>query len=229
MPIFWSIQGDFIYRHHNEPRFNSACRREKHSTIPLKFIDVTRSTHADLDVLQEKRIDDSWNVDSSRHLSNSWKGFTKFTLLNEKPPKGFLLSGREIDKEIQTTTRPDHVWPEVGRKLVKPLRIEKNRNGQEKNQSSTMLEEWEEFTLSIQMTKSTKKFSRMRGENWKDLSAPTMPCKRQSSITKSGCKAENRIREEFQNNVQLYSGISWIHETKSRIFAVQKPWRSHCR
>ena len=56
-----------------------------------------------------------------------------------------------------------------GRKLVKPLRIEKNRNGQNKNRSLTMLKEREEFTSSIQMTKSTKKFSRMRKENWKDL------------------------------------------------------------
>ena len=45
-------------------------------TIPLKYIDVTRSTHTDLDVLQEKRIDEYWNVDSSKHLSDSLRGFT---------------------------------------------------------------------------------------------------------------------------------------------------------
>ena len=46
--------------------------------------------------------------------------------------------------------------------LVKPLRIEKNRDGQKRNQSSTMLEDCREFTLSILMTKNTKKFSKMR-------------------------------------------------------------------
>ena len=56
-----------------------------------------------------------------------------------------------------------------GRKLVKPLRIERNRNGQKKNRNSTMLEKWEEFTLSIEMTRNTKKFSWLWGENWKDL------------------------------------------------------------
>ena len=39
------------------------------------YIDVTRSTYTDLDVMQEKRVDDYWNVDSNRSLSDSWKGF----------------------------------------------------------------------------------------------------------------------------------------------------------
>ena len=55
-----------------------------------------------------------------------------------------------------------------GRKLIKPLRYEKNRNWQTRSQSLTMLIEREEFTLSVQMTKSTKKPSNMREENWKD-------------------------------------------------------------
>ena len=92
---FWSIQGD-IHRHHDGPRVHSSL---KHSLIPLKYIDVTRSAHTDLDVLQEKRIDHYWNVDSSRHLSDSWKGFTKFTLLKEKPPKGYMCSEEETDKD----------------------------------------------------------------------------------------------------------------------------------
>ena len=78
---FWSIQGDFIYRHHIEPRVQLHVPKEETFPIPLKYIDVTRSTHTDLDVIQEKRIDDYWNVDSSKHLSDSWRGFTKFTPL----------------------------------------------------------------------------------------------------------------------------------------------------
>ena len=45
---------------------------------PLKYIDVTRDTQTNLDVLQEKRINDNWNVDGDRTLSDSWTGFTKF-------------------------------------------------------------------------------------------------------------------------------------------------------
>ena len=53
---------------------------------------VTRSTHTDLDVMQETRVDDYWNVDSNRSLSDSWKGAAKFTLLKDKPPKGYMWS-----------------------------------------------------------------------------------------------------------------------------------------
>ena len=73
---FGSIQGDFIFRHHNEPRIQLYVPKEETFAIPLKYVDVIGSTHTDLDVSQEKRIDDYWNVDSSRHLSNSWRGFT---------------------------------------------------------------------------------------------------------------------------------------------------------
>ena len=74
----WSIEGDFIYRHHNELRVQLYVPKEETCLIPLKRIDVTRSAHTDLDVMQEKRVDDYWNVESNRSLSDSWKGFTKF-------------------------------------------------------------------------------------------------------------------------------------------------------
>ena len=66
----------------------------------------------------EKRIDEYWNVGSSRHLSDSWKRFTKVTLLKEKPPKGQMWSGERLTK-IPTTTRPHHIWPKVLTKIGK--------------------------------------------------------------------------------------------------------------
>ena len=52
-----------------------------------------------MDVEQERRIDDSWNIDGSRDLSDPWTGFTQFTLLEEKPPKRYLWSGWRPDKK----------------------------------------------------------------------------------------------------------------------------------
>ena len=46
--------------------------------------------------MQEKRINDHWNVDRDRALSVSWTGLTKFTLLNEKPPSGKMWSGERL-------------------------------------------------------------------------------------------------------------------------------------
>ena len=66
MKDFWSMSGNFIYRHHVEPRVKLYSPREESFPIPLKYIDVTRTTHTNLDVKQEKRIDDYWNIDGSR-------------------------------------------------------------------------------------------------------------------------------------------------------------------
>ena len=43
--------------------------------------------------MQERRIDDYWNFDGSRDLSDSWTGFTQFTLLEEKLPDGYVVRG----------------------------------------------------------------------------------------------------------------------------------------
>ena len=86
---FWSMH--VIYRQHVEPRVKLYSPREESFPIPLKYIDVSRTTHTNLDVKQEKRNDDYWNVDGSRDLSDYWTGFTQFAL-EEKPPDGFLRS-----------------------------------------------------------------------------------------------------------------------------------------
>ena len=90
------MSGSFIYRHHVEPRVKLYSPREESFPIPLKYSDVTRTTHTNLDVKQEKRIDDYWNIDGSRDLSDPWTGFTQFTLLDEKAPDGYTWSGGEM-------------------------------------------------------------------------------------------------------------------------------------
>ena len=111
MNDFWSMSGSFIYRHHVEPRVKLNSPREESFPIPLKYIDVSRTTHTNLDVKQEKRIDDYWNVDGSRDLSDPWTGFTHFTLLQEKAPDGYMWSWGRLTRK-QLTSRPDHLWSE---------------------------------------------------------------------------------------------------------------------
>ena len=91
---FWSISGSFIYRHQVEPRVKLYSPREESFPIPLKYIDVSRTTYTNLDVKQESRIDDYWNIDGSRDLSASWTGFTQFIPSEEKPSDGYMWSGR---------------------------------------------------------------------------------------------------------------------------------------
>ena len=77
-----------------EPRDELHAPREESFPVPLKYIDVTRTTHTSLDVLLEKHIEDYRNVDGGKELSDAWTGFTRFILLNERPPDGYTWSGR---------------------------------------------------------------------------------------------------------------------------------------
>ena len=116
------MSGNFIYRHHVEPRVKLYSPREESFPFPLKYIDVSRTTQTNLDVKQERRIDDDWNVDESRDLSDSWTGFTQFTQLSEKPPEGNMWSGRRLTRK-QLTSRPDHLWPERWRGMSKNAKL----------------------------------------------------------------------------------------------------------
>ena len=60
----------------------------------------------------EKNIDDYWNNDGDRELSDTWTGFTRFTILDETPPDGYTWSGRRLTRK-HTTSRPDTMWPEI--------------------------------------------------------------------------------------------------------------------
>ena len=115
---FWSMSGNFKNRHHVEPRVKLYSPREESFPIPLKYIDVSRATRTNLDVKQERRINDFWNIDGSRDVSDSWTGFTQFTLLEEKPPDGHMWSGERLTRR-QLTSRSDHLWPELWIKMGK--------------------------------------------------------------------------------------------------------------
>ena len=96
---FWSLSGNFIYRHHVEPRVKLYSPREESFPIPKKHIDVSRTIHTNLDVKQEKRIDDYWNIDGSRDLSDSWTGFTQFTVLSGKLPEGYIYIYDRVESD----------------------------------------------------------------------------------------------------------------------------------
>ena len=109
---FWSMSGNFIFRHHVDPRVKLYSPTKESIPIPLKYIDVSRTTQTKLDFKQEKRIDYYWSIDGSRDLSDSWTGFTQFTPLEEKAPDGKMWSGWGLTRK-QPTSSPDQLWPEL--------------------------------------------------------------------------------------------------------------------
>ena len=136
---FWSMSGNFKNRHHVELRVKLYSPREESSfPIPLKYTDVSRTTHTNLDVMQESRIHDCWSIDGSRDLSDSWTGFTQFTLLVRNLQKDrYMCSGRRLTRR-QVTSRPDHLWTEFWIKLGRNAKLK------EKQKNSIMLEDYEE-------------------------------------------------------------------------------------
>ena len=72
--------------------------------------------------MQESRIDDCWNIDVSSDLSDYWTGFTQFTLLEEKPPDGYMWSGERVTKR-KATSSPDHLCPELWTKLGRNAKL----------------------------------------------------------------------------------------------------------
>ena len=102
--------------------------KEESFPIPMKYIDVTRTTQTSLDVLLEKHVEDFRNVDGERELSDAWIGFTRFTVMNEKPPDGYTWFGERLTRK-QTTSRPDNLWKNMSgaatRKAKQKWTIEK--------------------------------------------------------------------------------------------------------
>ena len=107
----WSISGKYITVITLNQESNFYVPREESFPNQLRSFDVTSASSATLDVLLERRIHDYWNIEGDRDLSDAWTGFTRFTISDEKPPEGYTWSGERLTKK-QTTSRPDHLWPE---------------------------------------------------------------------------------------------------------------------
>ena len=107
--------------------FNSTGRRKKHSL----FYSSGCATR--------KEDSDYWSVDSSKHLSDSWRGFTRFTLLKENPPKGYMWSGWRMTKKQAAPRTRSCMSRRLDENWVKPHGTEKNKNGEKKSQNLTML------------------------------------------------------------------------------------------
>ena len=123
---FWSMSGNFIYHHHVESRVKLYPPRDESFPVPLKYIDVSKTTHTISDAMQERRIDDYWNIDGSRDVSDSSTGFTQFSLLEEKFPDGYMWSGWRLTTR-QVTFRPDHLWPEFWIKLGRNVEMKERQ------------------------------------------------------------------------------------------------------
>ena len=129
-----------------------------------------------MDVKQEKRIDDYWNIDGSRDLSDPWTGFTQFTVLEEKAPDGYMWSGRRLTRK-QLTSRPDHLWPELWKSMGKHAKLKEKQKWSEER---IHLENARKFRGIYVIDPEDTEFKETIKNARKKLEtsvAPAMPCK----------------------------------------------------
>ena len=107
---FWSITGNYIHRNHVVPRQKLYVPKGD-SPIPLKYKNVDRQSDISPDVLQEKLIENCWNVAGDQLLSDPWIGVACFTILDKSPLDGHIGVGIQVTKK-QVTSRPENIWPE---------------------------------------------------------------------------------------------------------------------
>ena len=134
-----------------------------------------RTTHTNLHVKQEKRIDDKWNIDGPWDLSDPWTGFAQFTILEEKHPNGYMWSGWRLTRK-QLTSRPDHLWPELWEKVGKNAKLkERQKWSHEKPQLDNARKLRGTFSLTLR-TRTPRKPLGMQ-EKLRNTKGPAMPCK----------------------------------------------------
>ena len=120
-----------------------------------------------------------------RSFIKIWVG--ESTELGSKTPEGFMWS-RRLTK-IQTTTRPDHVWPEVWTKIGKAAQ---NREKQEWAKEKPKLDNARKlkgiYFIDPDDTEYSEIFKNAKKKKLARPMAPAVPCKRdkqQSSIVKT--------------------------------------------
>ena len=116
--------------------------------------------------MSEKLIDDYWNVDGNRELSDEWTGFTRFVLLNERPPDGYIWSGRRLTRK-HTTPGPTMCGQKCGSICLMHRNAKQSKNGPSRNQNSIMPEDYVVFSLLNLMMENSSVKSKMPMESWK--------------------------------------------------------------
>ena len=123
---FWSMSGNFIYRHHVEPRVKIYSRREKNHSLPhwstLTFPELhiriwMWSKKSALMIIGILIVLETCLIlgQGSHNLLYSTK-----KLLTDKKNRGGLT-------RKQFTSRPDHIWPELWKTMGKHAKLENAR------------------------------------------------------------------------------------------------------
>ena len=191
----WSMSGNFICRHHIEPRVKLYSPREESFPISLKHIDVFRTTHRNLDVKQEKRIDDYWNIDGSRdfpiHGQVSLSLLYWKNLQTKKCGPGGDLSRKQL------TSRPDHLWPELWEKMGKNAKLKEEQKWSHEKLHLDRARKLRGIHFIDPEDKEFKETIKNARKKLETPVAPALPCNFIKNNKNCGSGASNKIKTKL--------------------------------
>ena len=163
---------------------------EESFPIPLKSIDATRNTYTSLDVMSEKSIDDYWNVDGDRELSDTWTGFHKIHYIECKATGWIYMVPGGHWRENKRPQSPTNYGQKYGNKCLMHQNVKTNQSVLSRNQSSIMPEKHVVFNFIDPEDEEFKEIM-MNARGKLEIPMPAaMPCK--SSLCRSSretCRA----------------------------------------
>ena len=122
----------------------------------------------------------------------------KFTLLEEKPPNGCMLSGVRLTRK-QLTSRPDHLWPELLEKMGKNAKLnEKQKWSHEKLHPDNARKLRGIYVIDLVDKEFTETIKNARNKLETSV-APALSCK---IMKNCGSGGSNKIK----NKTCVYSG-----------------------
>ena len=169
-------------------------------------------------------------VVGNRNLSDTWTGFTRFTLLNEAPPKEYMWSGRETDRNPNDiTSRSRMAW-----------RLDKNWKSRSEKRKTRM-------GNRETKTRTRKKIDRslFYWSEWRRIYRHHKECKAKVGVVKGSCNTikksvsssmhtgnrffKNRNSQGIwsRDQIQLYYWSPWISKTKNEVSNEKGSWRTH--
>ena len=118
--MIFGLCQEIIYLHRRWTKSPNFTRREEESFPISTEIQLTSPelTHTNLDVKQERRIDDYLNIDGSRDMSDYWTCFTQYYSIGRKTVQTDICGPGRDWQEKQLTSRPYHLWTELWTRKV---------------------------------------------------------------------------------------------------------------
>ena len=146
---FWTITRELIYRHQVETRVKLHLPKEESFPIPVKYIDVTRTTYTWLDVMLETilKVTGTWMEKESCQIREPDAQYLQYWERNHR--KDIRGPGEDLqgNKKLLVHTMYLQICGSI---CLMQRKRKQNKDGLSRNQCSTMPDNEEEYPWGLQ-------------------------------------------------------------------------------